>query len=422
MTITAVSQTIVVPETGLSFSAVEGGGLPPPQIIDILNSGSGQMPWSVSASTLSGGSWLSVFPSSGQTDAASSIVPQVRVDVNPRGLSAGTYFGSLQVSSPGAINNPQFVSVVFTVLPPGSNPGPIIQPAGMIFTALAGARPPGSQTITVRSTNGSSVTFTSGVVVDKGGGVFQTLPPNGTITQAQPAQIVVQPVTSDLAPGVYRGSLTIVFSDDNTRTVALLLVVTAGGTNGVVSSATRNPASRDVGGSCVPTTLAPVFTGILTGSSIPAGYPGVIEVAVVDDCASPMVTGGVVVVFTNGDPPLALTSLKNGRWVATWTPGRVTASMSITATASIPAQNLRGQARVTVGGQTGVSPPVISQDGVVNAASFTATGPVAPGSLVAVFGSRLAHPAHGNDYSAAGESGRCHCSDCGHARPSVFRE
>jgi uncharacterized protein (TIGR03437 family) len=64
--------------------------------------------------------------------------------------------------------------------------------------------------------------------------------------------------------------------------------------------------------------------------------------------------------------------------------------MSLTATASVPARNLRGQVRVTVGSQPGVSPPVISQDGVVNAASFAAAAPVAPGSLVAVFGSRLA--------------------------------
>lgn len=388
MTITSVSQTIVIPETGLSFFAVQGGGLPAPQQIDILNGGAGQMPWSVSTSTLAGGPWLSVFPASGQTDASSSIVPQVRVNVDPRGLAAGTYYGSVQVSSPGAINHPQFVSVIFTVLPPGSNPGPIVQPAGMIFTAVAGARPPGSQTITVQSTSAAPVTFTSGVVTGSGDSVFQTLPPAGTITQAQPAQLVVQPVTAGLGQGIYRGSLTLSFSDGNTRTIALLLVVVAPEPGGVSDAATLTKG-RDVPGSCIPTTLAPVFTSLSSGSTLPAGYPGSLQVRVVDDCANPMVTGTVVVNFTNGDPPVALQSLKNGAWVATWTPARAAASIGVTANASIPAQNLRGQTKITVGSQAGDAVPVILQGGVVNAASFGATAPVAPGSLVALFGSRL---------------------------------
>jgi len=42
-----------------------------------------------------------------------------------------------KVSAPSADNNPQFVSVILSVLPPGSNIGPLVQPIGLIFSAVA---------------------------------------------------------------------------------------------------------------------------------------------------------------------------------------------------------------------------------------------------------------------------------------------
>ena len=122
---------------------------------------------------------------------------------------------------------------------------------------------------------------------------------------------------------------------------------------------------------------------------MPVGYPGQVVVQVVDDCANPMTTGGVTTTFSNGDPPLRLTSLKNGAWAATWTPRRAGSEIVVTATASIPEQNLTGQTQIKVGSQTADAVPVINQDGIVNAASFAALAPIAPGSLVSVFGSKL---------------------------------
>jgi uncharacterized protein (TIGR03437 family) len=389
MTITAVKHTILVPETGLSFFAVQAGGAPPPQKLDILNTGSGQMPWSVSASTLGGGSWLTVFPANGQTDAASQIVPQVRVNVNPQGLSAGTYYGSVRVSSTGATNDPQFVSVIFTVLPAGATLGPIVQPAGMIFTGVAGAESPGSQTISIQSTSSTPVTFTAQTSTATGGNWIQALPLIGTVTQNQPQRIVVQPVTKGLAAGIYRGSLTFSFSDGTARTVALLLVVVAPGST-LPGRQTGRIFPMDATAGCTPATLAPIFTQLSGGSNVPAGYPGYIEVQVVDDCANPLTTGGVIISFSNGDPPLVLISLKNGSWVGTWTPKRVAAEVLVKAVASNPAQNLTGQTQIKVGTQAAAAVPLIDPNGVVNAASFAAQSPVAPGSLVAVFGSKLA--------------------------------
>src|SRR5262249_9182596 len=154
--------TILIPQTGLSFFAVQGGGAPPGQFFSILNSGQGQMGWTLRSSTTTSSNWLSAFPQSGVTDAASSIVPQVRVDVDPANLTAGNYYGTVEVTAPGADNSPQYVSVILNVLPPGRTIGPIVQPTGLIFTAVAGAEPPGSQTVIVQNTGNTPVTFRSG--------------------------------------------------------------------------------------------------------------------------------------------------------------------------------------------------------------------------------------------------------------------
>jgi len=142
MTISAVPQTILIPQTGLTFFAVQGGGPTTPQFFNILNTGRGQMLWNVKSTILSGGSWLSAFPASGLSDADSALVPTVRLDVNPKDLTPGTYAATVQVTSPGADNSPQFVSVFLNVVPPGSNIGPIVQPSALVFSAARRSAPP----------------------------------------------------------------------------------------------------------------------------------------------------------------------------------------------------------------------------------------------------------------------------------------
>jgi uncharacterized protein (TIGR03437 family) len=98
--------------------------------------------------------------------------------------------------------------------------------------------------------------------------------------------------------------------------------------------------------------------------------------------------GIVTVGFSNGDPTLRLRSTQNGRWSVTWPPANVrTGGIQVTLTALQQETNLRGS--VQIGG--GVTPnpvPVIAEGGVLDTASYRGTP--APGSLVAIFGTRLA--------------------------------
>jgi len=111
---------------------------------------------------------------------------------------------------------------------------------------------------------------------------------------------------------------------------------------------------------------------------------------VIDDCANPMTTGNVQVSFGNGDPDVRLDSLKDGTWAQTWIPQRNTSPVTVTAKAEIPEQKLTGQVQIKGGLLTFDTPPVVGSGAVVNGASFAPQSPVAPGSLISIFGNKLA--------------------------------
>jgi uncharacterized protein (TIGR03437 family) len=386
MTVSAVQQTIQIPQTGLAFYAVQGStfGAVLPQFFNILNAGQGQMRWSVSAQTLTGGYWLGAFPATGTTDAAQPLVPQIRVDIDPSSLQPGVYYGTIQVTASESDNSPQFVSVELNVVAPGTKTGPVVQPTGLLFTAVAGGEAPGSQTVLVQNTSGSPLNFTASSVVRNGSLLFQALPDNGTVG-ALPARVLIQPVIKGLPPGVYRGNVTLAFSDGSSRNIALVLVLAPSAPSSATASNAKLTAK--IAG-CTPTTLVPVFLLLSDGQSIPAGYPGQVAVKVVDDCANPMTTGGVTVLFSNGDPTLRLISLKDGTWAGTWTSRHAQSQLELTAQAVIPDQNLTGRISIKLGQQGADQTPTINSGGVVNAASSNAQS-LAPGSLIALYGSKL---------------------------------
>jgi len=141
---------------------------------------------------------------------------------------------------------------------------------------------------------------------------------------------------------------------------------------------------------CTPTQLLPALTAPGQSFSLPIGWPVPLEATVSDDCGQPLINGSVTATFTNGDAPLPLTSLQDGTWAATWAPRKTSSSMTVTIVAQgIPA-TLKGS--LTVGGQLNpnAEPPIIATGGILNAASFSAGEPPAPGTLMAIFGASLA--------------------------------
>src|SRR5260370_1041570 len=201
----------------------------------------------------------------------------------------------------GAPNSPQFLTVVLNISPPGTNPGPVVEPSGLVFVGVFGTATPGAQSS--RITNRTS-SFTAIGSSASGPNWFTFSPASGNVSPNQPVDVRVQP-NSGLAAGIYRGSLVLQFPQDNTsRTVDLLLVVTTVlNPSAGLEPGLSTPAAT---ATCTPTKLLPVFTTLGSNFSAPAAWPAPIELSVTDDCGSPARTGSVVTSFSNAGPPLNL--------------------------------------------------------------------------------------------------------------------
>ena len=223
--VSGTAQQLRLAQTGFTFVAGQDGPAPPAQPLTLQNSGTGSLAFTVQASTLAGGAWLSVTPIGGAADAATQ--PVLAVQVNPAGLAPGVYFGLITVNSTVADNAPQSAVVLLQVLATGQSPLPIVDPAGLIFTSS------NLQTITLGNVRSSAITYTVAAPTFPDRRVWFQLPQTimtGSILPGQTARIDIRPQIADTPPGQYRAQLSIRFAPDNiTRVVELLLVVSTSG-------------------------------------------------------------------------------------------------------------------------------------------------------------------------------------------------
>jgi uncharacterized protein (TIGR03437 family) len=383
MTVSGTAQQLKVSPVGLAFSAAAGGGGPPAKSMAVLNTGTGAMDWSAATSTLAGGAWLQASPASGRSVAGQS-TPQLAVSVAPVGLAAGTYYGLVTVNAPQADNSPQSAVVMLAVTPADQTPGPVLDPAGLVFTGAPGGANPGSQTVQAANLTSHALQFAASVNYADGKGWLAVTPANAVILAGQTQSLEVKANLQGLGAGVYRAQLLVNFLPDNvTQQVSALLVVAAGASKSAV---------RAAGPGCTASKLLPVFRAPGEGFVVTAGWPATLDVAVVDDCGQALNAGSVGATFSTGEPRVELVGVGEGRWVGTWASRTAQKSgVSLTVRArNLGDPPLEGQAAVTGGVKENPDQPLIASGGVINAASFRTQAPVAPGGYVAVFGSKLA--------------------------------
>ncbi len=383
LSVLAQNPTLLVSQTGLLFTGVDKGPAIAPQTFGVLNSGTGTMNWTATASVLGGGNWLTVTPASGSSVGNSTQVPMVTVNVDVTGLRSGQYSGQVVINAPGAPNSPQIVAVFFSVLPEGSNPGVTVRPTGLIFIAPAGGRDPGSQNVQMSSAAASTATYASGVLTLNGVNWAKALPVSGTVAPGIGRTLVVQPTLGSLAPGSYHGSLNLLFGDGSpTQNVDLLFLVLPAGSR-VNAQGVREPSAA-----CVPKTLLALSRALSNNFNSPAGWPTSLEVQVADDCGNLVPSATVVASFSNGDAPLALVGLGNGTYTGTWRPSAISSQTVVTLQAFQPPLS---PAKVFIQGGVGtnINVPAVGSGGVVNGASFDKNEVLAPGSIASVFGSSM---------------------------------
>jgi uncharacterized protein (TIGR03437 family) len=380
VTLTVISgQVMSLSKSSLVFTAVEGGSVVlPPQSFSVLRSGGRAGRWSATASTYSGRSWLSA----GSDRFRSTDGVEVRVD--PSGLRRGRYFGLIRIDSPDAANSPQFASVLLNVVPVGQSPGPISTPGSLVFTAVEGGSPPGSQDLLLYNTGREPISYKANFFAydDQNWAVFR--PSTGTISPDQPARITVQASSAGLGPGKRFGLLSILFQDRTVRTAGIVLTV---GRTAPANRARGVPAEA----ACPSQDLVPVVTSAGQGIQVPAGIPAVIEAQVKDESGCPLVSGTVVAQVSTADPQqyeeVSLNSLQDGSWEGLWlTSGPQTVNITVRARLDDLTQPVSsGPVELEVGPPL---PGTLAIGRVIGTASQQ-PGPVAPGGLISIVGAGL---------------------------------
>ena len=392
--VSAPAGKLLISQNALTFQAVAQGGTPLPLVFSILNTGQGVLNWTAQATTLSGGNWLQLSSTSGNIQQPFLGFSTVNATVNPANLNAGTYYGNIQIKSPGAVNSPQSITVILNVLPAGANLGPQIYPNGLIFTGTAG-NTPGSQDVLVGNTAAASNSYLSSTI-----GPVTFLPANAAIQANSPTTLHVYPDFSSLGPGITRGTITLQFADGSpSQAINVLMSVAPAGAGADFVAANSKAEPRST--SCPPGALNVVFRlpQPALGFAATVGQSLTLEASVSDSCGNQIVPGGqqpqLIVFFSNGDPQQSMSYLGNGVWQTSWRP--VNAGALVTATVDALAQ----AGTAVVGGQAAVhgmvmqpSPggaaPLVTSQGVVHAASDAAGIPIAPGELITVYGANLA--------------------------------
>jgi uncharacterized protein (TIGR03437 family) len=149
-TVTA-SQTLSAAPASAAFSFVIGTANPPAQTVQVTSSGTNTAV-TVAASTKDGAAWLSATPASGTAPVA------VSIQVNPAGLAAGNYSGTVTVSSSSATTLSIPVTLTVTAIP-----APVITAIGNAASYAVGAVSPG-ENIVIFGTNIGPTPLVSGQV------------------------------------------------------------------------------------------------------------------------------------------------------------------------------------------------------------------------------------------------------------------
>lgn len=193
-------QTLSVSPNNLSFAYALGASNPTAQTVQVSATG-GAAPFTTQATTASGGSWLSVSPTSGNTPAT------LTVTANPSNLTAGTYSGTITVSSPNSVS-PTTISVSLVV---AAVPKPVVNLVGNAGSYVAGGVSPG-ENIVIFGTGIGPATLAAGTLTPSGG--FSTTTGNTQVTfDGTPAPIIYASATqtSVMVPyGVFGRTSTVI--------------------------------------------------------------------------------------------------------------------------------------------------------------------------------------------------------------------
>ncbi len=216
LVVARASTGVTLSPTSLAFNATVGGAAPASQTLSVTATSATN--FTVSASVQSGGSnWLSISPSGALTTNRT-----ITVSVNPAGLAAASYSGTISVVSGGVTRT---AAVTLVVSPAGG--ALTLTPSSLTFNGTLNGAAPAPQTLSV--TAASATNFTASASVQSGSSNWLSITPSGALTTNRTLTVSVS--LSGLAAGSYTGSISIV-ANGSTRSVPVTFVVSTAGTGG----------------------------------------------------------------------------------------------------------------------------------------------------------------------------------------------
>ena len=319
----------------LSFSYQEGDAkLPAAQTLALT--GTAGLAVTVA---LSGGPWLTASPMSGTLPLSPKIL------ANPTSLSVGTYTGTITVTTSGP--SPQSVAVPVTLVVKAAPSSLTPSATAVAITYTRGTAAPSPVALSL-SSSGAVLSYS---VTIAGGTWLAATPKSGIAFPAFPGTVTLTANPAGLAPGAYKATLTIAApqASNKSQTVTVNLTVNPGAPAITSIWPTRVTEGAEA------TTLTVTGSNFFTGSVIKAGTAALSATILGENAATAVVPAELLA--TAGTVPLVVSNAGTG--------GGDSASVTLTVAAAAPVMSA-----------------------VVNAASFL-DGPIAPGEMVTIFGTRL---------------------------------
>jgi uncharacterized protein (TIGR03437 family) len=210
------------------------------------------------ATTISGGSWLSVTPTSGATPLP------LTINASISGLAPGVYNGSVTVQGAGS---QALIAVTLTVITDATL---VLQanPASMTFSYVTGGATPPGQTLSVAAAGGDKVIFQAAVTVAGAPSpAWLQVTPSSAVT---PTTLTVSANPKNLTPGTFSGVITLRVQGvaSSAQTVPVTFSVQAAPvspaitSNGVVNAAALS-------GAIAPGTWVSIFGSNLSATTRP---------------------------------------------------------------------------------------------------------------------------------------------------------
>ncbi len=386
-----VSSTVYtnLSQSGNQFDMQATGAPGNPNGSFLINASGGTFNWT--ASVLPGSGWLTLNTASGTASDAQPGNISYTVDSTAANLTAKTYYATIQVASGGAINTPLSYVVVLNVVPATQPPTLLLSSGGLFFVTNVGVAPP-AQTLSVYTNSKASQAYQAAASTDTGS--WLSAPASGTTSSTTPGQSAITVDPSSLTtPGVYLGRVSYALGGAGIRTANIVLLLLPTGVNlpsTVMASLAPEAAVPTPRAACSPTAILLAHSGQPGNFSAPASWPTQLAMTLLNDCGKAVTNGQVVATFSNGDAPLALSlaTPTSGLYTGTWTPHNAAQQLTITARATAT-----GFAAVTaplIGSVVPNAAPSLTPNGTVHPYNPQIGGALAPGTIVAIYGSNMA--------------------------------